>query len=236
MQSYETLVAVVRSNEYNQRQRHAAFAQLVAQFSTMALACAQQIVDDEQLAQDVTQEAFLTAYQQLTQLREPVAFPGWLRRIVHTHCHRVLRIKRPETLPMERLKTALTAEGDLAQSVADADTAQAVVDYVMAAIADLPEHERTVVRLFYFEGYSIRDVAATLDLPVTTIKKRLQYARDRLRNRLLDQYQKGNLSLQTWALQAGQWLLPLLAVLSPEPVLCAVPINAGRHYRVGSRR
>ena len=227
MQSYETLVAVVRSNEYNQRQRHIAFAELVAQFSTMALACAQQILDDEQLAQDAIQEAFLTAYQQLAQLREPAAFPSWLRRIVHTHCHRLIRTKQLESVPLEQAETVLLGDGDLAKFLADADAAQAIVDCVMGAVADLPEHERSVVRLFYFEGYSIRDVAATLNLPITTIKKRLQYARDRLRSRLMDQYRNGNLSLQTWALQAGQWLLPLFAVLSPALVLCPVRISAG---------
>ncbi|MCB0062918.1 MAG: sigma-70 family RNA polymerase sigma factor [Caldilineaceae bacterium] len=252
MESYETLVTTSRSTERSQTERHAAFAQLVAHFGTMAFAYAQQMVHDEQLAQDITQEAFLTAYQRLAQLREPAAFPGWLRRIVHTKCHRALRVKRPAIVPIECVATMETADGDLAQQIADADTAQTIVDCVMGAIAGLPEHERSVVRLFYFDGYSIRDVAAALDLPITTIKKRLQYARDRLRKQLLDQYQKGNLPvqtgcvshwrdctgqikrssfailpqwdtpLQTWTLQAGQWLLPLFAVLSPEPVLCPV--------------
>ncbi|MCB0106488.1 MAG: RNA polymerase sigma factor [Caldilineaceae bacterium] len=236
MHAYETLVAVSRSTEYSKTERHAAYAQLVAQFRTMALTYAQQLVRDEQLAQDITQEAFLMAYQQLVQLREPAAFPSWLRRIVHTQCHRLLRVKHPETLPMERLETGLMAEGDLAQSVADADMARATVDCIMNAVAELPEHERSVVRLFYFDGYSIRDVAEALDLPITTIKKRLQYARNRLRKQLMDQYQAGNLSLQTWALQAGQWLLPLLALLSPQPVLCPVPVTAVTRHQGGCCR
>ncbi|MCB0189649.1 MAG: sigma-70 family RNA polymerase sigma factor [Caldilineaceae bacterium] len=227
MQSFEPLVTTARSPQYNREQRHAAFAQLVTQFHGMVFTYAHQIVGDEQLAQDAIQEAFLTAYQQLAQLREPAAFPGWLRRIVHTHCHRLIRTKQLASVPLEQAEAVLLADGDLAKFLADADAAQAIVDCVMGAVADLPEHEQSVVRLFYFDGYSIRDVAAALNLPITTIKKRLQYARDRLRNRLLDQYRNGNLSLQTWALQAGQWLLPLFAVLSPALVLCPVRISAG---------
>lgn len=245
MQSYETLVTISRSTEYNQTQRHAAFAQLVACFHSMALTYAQQLMDDEQLAQDITQEAFLVAYQQLAHLREPAAFPGWLRRIVHTQCHRTLRTKHLEILPLEQLERTLTANGDLAQHIAEADAAQAIVDCVMGAVAGLPDHEQSVVRLFYFDGYSIRDVAAALNLPITTVKKRLQYARDRLRNRLLDQYQKGNLNLQSWGLQASlqswglqamQWLLPLFALLSPQPVLCPVCVTSAQQRQLWSGR
>lgn len=236
MQPHEILVTIARSTESNQAQRHGAFAQLVTQFRSMVFTYAHQIVGDEQLAQDATQEAFLTAYQQLAQLREPAAFPGWLRRIVHTHCHRLIRAKQLVSVPLEQAETVPLAEGDLAQHIADADAAQAIVDCVMAAVADLPEHERTVVRLFYFEGYSMRAVAAALNLPITTIKKRLQYARDRLRDQLKDQYRNGNLSLQTWALQVGQWLLPLLALLSPQPVLCPVCVTVAPHHHMGSSR
>ncbi|MEZ4680771.1 MAG: sigma factor [Caldilineaceae bacterium] len=74
MQSFEPLVTTARSPQYNREQRHAAFAQLVTQFHGMVFTYAHQIVGDEQLAQDAIQEAFLTAYQQLAQLREPAAF------------------------------------------------------------------------------------------------------------------------------------------------------------------
>ena len=224
MQTYERFVTVAQSVEYNISQRHAAFAQLVAQFRGMTLTYAYQVLGDEQLAQDATQDAFLTAYQRLAQLREPAAFPGWLRRIVHTHCHRLTRAKRPEYVPLETVDSAVPVEGDLAQLVADEDAAQAMVDCVMAAVADLPEHERVVVRLFYFEGYSIRDVAAALDVPITTIKKRLQYARNRLRKGLMAHVNHCELTIQSWALQTAQLLLPLFAQPVVEPVLSPVSI------------
>jgi RNA polymerase sigma factor (sigma-70 family) len=230
MQSYELLVIAIRSEQCAPSQRHAAFAQLVAQFHPMVVTYAYQLLGDAQLAQDVTQEAFLTAYQQLDQLREPAAFPGWLRRLVHTHCHRFTRVKRPESLSFEALETTLITTEDLAQLVADADATQAIIACVLGAVADLPEHERAVVQLFYFDGYSIRAVAQALKLPVTTIKKRLQYARDRLRRHLTDHFKGGGLTMQTWALQAGQWLLPLLAVFGAPP-LCPSFVTSRRVHR-----
>lgn len=221
MQPYELLVIAIRSEQSAPSQRHAAFAQLVAQFRPLVVTYAYQLLGDAQLAQDIAQEAFLTAYQQLDQLREPAAFPGWLRRIVNTHCHRFTRVKRPANLSFEALETTLITTADLAQLVADEDAAQALIACVLGAVAELPEHERAVVQLFYLDGYSIRAVAQALKLPVTTIKKRLQYARDRLRRHLTDRFNQGGLTMQSWALQAGQWLLPLFAVLD-APLLCPI--------------
>ena len=164
------------------------------------------------------------------QLREPAAFPGWLRRIVQTHCHRFTRLKRPESVPFEALETTLITTADLAQLVADADATQAIIACVLGAVADLPEHEQAVVWLFYLDGYSIREVAQALKVPVTTIKKRLQYARDRLRRHLIDRFKQGGSTMQTWALQVGQWLLPLVAVLA-APVFCPNFATSRRVYR-----
>ena len=54
----------------------------------------------------------------------------------------------------------------------------------MAAIAALPQHERTVVHLFYLQGFSLQEIAERLKLPTTTVKKRLQTARGRMRQRI----------------------------------------------------
>ena len=60
----------------------------------MAFACAFSALGDFQLAEDAAQEAFISAWQRLNQLREPEAFPGWLRRIVLTACNRLTRAQR----------------------------------------------------------------------------------------------------------------------------------------------
>lgn len=235
MQGYERFVTIAQSREHQPCERHEAFAQLVAQFHGMALTYAQRLLGDEQAAQDAAQEAFLTAHQRLAQLREPAAFPGWLQRIVHSQCHRQIRTRRPAQLPISMLIEGLAVEEDMAQAVADAEATQLVVDAIMAAVAALPDHEQSVVRLFYLEGYSIREAAAALDVPVTTIKKRLQYARERLRDDLLERFKIGG-STQGWTIQSlglqiSQWLLPLFSVLAAEPVLCPAYVTIERRLR-----
>lgn len=70
----------------------------------MAYGYAYAILGDFHLAEDAAQEAFITAYRNLSQLRDANAFPGWLKRLVLTQCNRMTRKKR---LPAEPLETAL---------------------------------------------------------------------------------------------------------------------------------
>ncbi|MEP7294049.1 MAG: RNA polymerase sigma factor, partial [Chloroflexota bacterium] len=136
---------------------------------------AYQALGDKHLAQDVAQEAFLTAYQKLDQLREPAAFPAWLKRIVLTHAHRITRRKSPYLLPLE--------DEDTPQHADPAASAEAreLEEQVSQAVRSLPEHERVVTELFYITGYSQQEIAERLAVPLTTVKKRLQYAREHLR-------------------------------------------------------
>src|SRR6476646_2032188 len=78
-----------------------AFGQVVERFQRMAYAIAYTMLGDAHLAEDVAQEAFIEAYICLPKLREPAAFPGWFRRIVHKRGDRLVRGKRPALLSLE---------------------------------------------------------------------------------------------------------------------------------------
>jgi RNA polymerase sigma factor (sigma-70 family) len=184
METVETLVITARSREVDRAGRHAAFGQLVKQFQDMAYAQAYAVLQEPQLAQDATQEAFVSAYQKLGELREPKAFPGWLRRIVLTQCNRLRRRKRLPTRPIDGVDDVPAFDLDPATAIEKRD----LKDKILTAIESLPEHERTVVRLFYLYGYSLKEIAELLSLPNTTIKKRLQYARRRLRQKMAEAY------------------------------------------------
>jgi RNA polymerase sigma-70 factor (ECF subfamily) len=180
MKPFEAYVIMAGSQEVAKSGRHEAFGELVRRFQDMAYTNAFAILQDSQLAQDAAQEAFITAYQKLEQLQDPKAFPGWLRRIVRTHCNRMRRGKRLPTRPIDETGDVPDVDLDPATTIEKDD----LRDRVLAAIESLPDHERIVVHLFYLRGYSLRETAETLQLPVTTIKKRLQYARRRLRKQV----------------------------------------------------
>lgn len=181
MQDVATLVMQARAAELDRDKRHAAFGELVNRFQNMAYHLAYGVLEDAYLAQDAAQEAFVAAYQSLEQLRDPQAFPGWLKQIVVTQCHRLLRTKQVATSGLE-----LTA--DLPLLALEPGTAVEQLELqnnVLEAIQTLPETEREVTKMFYLNGYSQQEIAGRLEIPVTTVKKRLQYARERLRGILL---------------------------------------------------
>jgi len=159
-----------------------AFGQVVRRFQDLAYAVAYTIVGDEHLAQDAAQEAFIEAYLCLPSLREPAAFPSWFRRIVVKRGDRLVRGKSLAVVPIEAAG-ALASDTPDPASLAEARELQG---RVQAAVAELPEQDRQVVLLFYMAGYSQPEIAALLELPLTTIKKRLFDARRRLRARLDD--------------------------------------------------
>src|SRR5262245_45675196 len=98
MERVATLVSRARSGDDD------AYGALVRRFQDMAVGYAYSMLRDFQLAQDASQEAFLEAYRVLHGLREPAAFPGWLRRIVFKHCDRIRRSAPCATVPLDAVE------------------------------------------------------------------------------------------------------------------------------------
>lgn len=184
MEAYEKWVSITADEQLPLSERQQAFGELVHLFQDMAYSVAYGTLDDFHLAQDAVQEAFVTAYRQLQQLREPKAFPGWFKQIVYSQCHRLLRRKRLPTKPIETSLDLISAEPDPALAVEDFE----LKDKVLTAIQALPEREQIVTKLFYLNGYSQNEIAKLLQIPVTTVKKRLQYARQHLRGAMASMF------------------------------------------------
>jgi RNA polymerase sigma factor (sigma-70 family) len=185
MQEVESLVALVRAADSGLTQRHDAYGQLVARFQDMAYGCAYAILGETYLAQAAAQDAFIAAYESLGQLREPAAFPGWLRRIVVSQCSRILRQEQTQTQPIDALTDLASNEPDPAEVAENRE----LRDQVLRLVQALPEHQRTAVVLYYVNEYSQREVADFLEVPVTTVKQWLQRARRRLRERMISMVQ-----------------------------------------------
>jgi RNA polymerase sigma factor (sigma-70 family) len=156
-----------------------AFTRLVHRFQDFAVACAYARLGDPEAARDAAQEALVDAYLHLAQLREPAAFPGWLRRIVFKHCDRLVRGKRPAIASLDRV----AEPGDDTPSAPEALARGEEQSRLRAALEALPEQERMLLALQYLGGQGQREIASHLELPLTTVKKRLHTARRRLRER-----------------------------------------------------
>ena len=161
--------------------RREAFGELVIRFQDMAFACAFAVLGDAYLAQDTAQEAFVIAWQKLEQLREPAAFPGWFKRIVLSQCNRLTRCKRLQIVPLEDAPVIDPGPHESAER-------HDLLAKVMRAINALPENERLVTTLFYIDGYTQADIGDFLEVPVTTVNKRLYSARRRLKSNVVERF------------------------------------------------
>ena len=176
METIQALVTAAQGGDLE------AFGEIVRRFQAMAYAGAYAVVGDTQLAEDVAQEAFMEAYSNLSKLREPAAFPGWFRRIIFKQGDRVRRGKRVVTISLEAAFDVPLTELNPAIVVEKREMSEAV----RHAVDILPEHERIVTILFYSTGYALKEIAAFLEVPVTTVKKRLYAARQHLKEELLE--------------------------------------------------
>ena len=181
MEEIESLVAKVASGDAPAAERLAAFGEIVRRYQDMAYGCAYAVLGDFHLAEDAAQEAFLTAYRELRSLRQAGAFAGWLRRIVLSRCSRMTRRRSVSTTRLDAAATVASNE----PGPTEAMEMRELKDKVLAAVRALPEPQRMVTTLFYINGYSQKDIAEFLEVPVTTVKKRLVASRGRLKQRMM---------------------------------------------------
>lgn len=182
MEEVASLVKRILAPDAALAEQQDAFAEIVARFQDMAYGYAYAVLGDVHLAQDAAQEAFIAAYRHMDQLEDPRAFPGWFRRIVLSRCHRLTRGRQATVVPM-------AATADLASDQpgpAALLEREELREQIMEAVRSLPEGQRLATVLYYIDGYSQEEVADFLEVPVTAVKKRLQRARDELRERMVD--------------------------------------------------
>ncbi|HEX2619856.1 MAG TPA: RNA polymerase sigma factor, partial [Phototrophicaceae bacterium] len=137
---------------------------------------------DRTLAEDLAQETFLRVLRGIQQYQHPRPFKPWLYALA-TNLARdhYKRAETRRTLPMaESLSQRLEAEEQPEDALlADDETRQ-----VMAALATLPDFQREIVVLRYYQGLSHAEIAETLNIPTGTVKSRLSNGLNRLRELL----------------------------------------------------
>jgi RNA polymerase sigma factor (sigma-70 family) len=160
-----------------QRGDHDAFAEIVVHFQHMAHSLAYRYVNDRHLAEDIAQEAFIEAYLCLPQLRAPLAFPAWFRRIVIKRADRITRRAAAQTLPLDLAATLICDTLGPLETVELRELSRTV----RGALAMLPTSDQQALGMFYLHGSSVQEIASAIGRPTATVKKRLFDARRRLR-------------------------------------------------------
>jgi RNA polymerase sigma-70 factor, ECF subfamily len=169
-----SIVERARNDDLSVDQQHAAFAELVRRFEESAFGWSLQLLDDPEEAKDATQDAFITAWLKLRQIREPAAFGAWLKRLVATQCRRRRRKSRGSKLRLASDLACLQYQSEHGEKQR----------LLAAAMSKLTEAEHRVVVLFYFLGRKIGEIAGILGVPRGTVGKRLHSARITIRRNL----------------------------------------------------
>lgn len=138
------------------------------------------LVREQSLAEDVLQEVFLRIYRKLRWLREPRVFRAWAYRIATRESFRHLKQERQLA---DRLKDeSAGAEADWVFSPRE-ELAPELLERLQHLIAKLSPASRAVIVLYYLHEMSLDETAAVLGIPLGTVKSRLAYGLESLRQR-----------------------------------------------------
>ena len=143
-------------------------------------------------AQDVMHDSYLKAWAHIGELEDPKKFSPWLSQIVANTSKNMLK-KRKHTISIETMvyETEDGIEYGFDKE-SDDESWQPEAAYVreeahgefVKLLDSLPEAQRTCVKMYYIDGLKAREIAEKLDIPLPTVKSRLNYARNHLKKNL----------------------------------------------------
>ena len=173
------LVARVRRGE------RAAAEALAQRWLRACRAVALAVTRDEADADDVCQDAFVTAMERIDDCREPARFGAWLMRIARNRATDQLRARARPVLSLEGMEIESADASPQRQAErGDARTR------LLAALGELPQERREVLLLHDLEGWTHREIAERMGLPPGTVRSHLHHARRRMRS-LLPELEEG---------------------------------------------
>lgn len=157
----------------------AAFGTLVRRYQSAVYRLAYGMVGDWATAQDLTQDAFIRAYQKLDTIEDPARFGGWLRRIAFRLGLSHLAAARRDLRDLQDVEDLpeLLAEPDAVEALEAREVGTALLE----AIRELPARYRVPLALQHVEGLSQERIAGFLGVPIGTIKSLVSRARRLLR-------------------------------------------------------
>jgi RNA polymerase sigma factor (sigma-70 family) len=167
------------------------FNRLVEIYQDAAYHTAYRILDNSDAAADATQDAFLAAYRHLNDFRDG-SFKAWLLRIVTNACYDFLRSRKRR--PADSLDDMLGSDDereprefvDKREGPEEHAERSELHSLLQIGIRNLPDDQRIVLVLADVQGMSYEEIAVATNANLGTVKSRLNRARARLRDWLLE--------------------------------------------------
>lgn len=167
-----------------------AFDELALKWEHKLLNLVFKIVGDLEIAKDVRQEVFLRVFQKAKQYKSAGFFSTWLYRIaVNCSIDELKKRKRHKSVSLETQSNYDDADcGSFAETLLDSKPTpyevaeqNEIADYVRNALSRLSNDQRVVIVLKHYEGLKFREIASILGCPVGTVKSRMYFGLDQLR-------------------------------------------------------
>ena len=162
----------------------AAFTELVEKYQKQVHALVWRKIGDFHIAEEITQDTFLKAYQKLASLKKSQSFSSWLYVIAANCCSSWLRKKQLRKQLLEDKDITHPDKATYSEYVLEENewiTTETQREVVKKLLAKLGESERTVVTLHYFGEMSCSEIGAFLGVSTNTVKSRLRRAQQRLK-------------------------------------------------------
>jgi len=138
------------------------------------------ITGNEEDAEDVLQESFISAFQNLDRYRGDATFGSWLKRIVVNKAINLLKKKHPEPLPDDEHFDVAAPEDE------EVYLPNLTIDRVRRAIDSLPDGYRSVLSLYLLEGYDHQEIAEIMGITESTSKSQLNRSKKKLKELLTE--------------------------------------------------
>ena len=187
------------------------------------------IPPDEGAVHDLLQETFIKVYENLDQLKQPERFKAWVKQIARNTA--LDYMKKSKTLSFSELYT----DDEIPVEIEDPEIShlpdmvvdkQETVRLVQVILATIPDAQRTVVSLYYFQEMPIKEIAATLGRSENTIKAHLFQGRKSMEAKIRDLEKKQDIKLRGVAplsyLKLLVWGLEELTEQADPEILAAV--------------
>jgi RNA polymerase sigma-70 factor (ECF subfamily) len=175
------------------RGREAAFREILSRYERPVFSLIYRMVRDRTLAEDLSQEAFVRAFNAIRTYKPSYKFSNWILKIANNHTIDHLRKRKLDTVSIHGSPHASTPD-EVSQtqlSLASSDESpheylehKELGDQIELAIGGLREEYRTVIVLRHIEGHPYEEIAEIMDLPLGTVKSYLHRARAELRQSL----------------------------------------------------
>lgn len=153
------------------------------------------LVKDEDATLDILQDSYIKAFRSLDQLKEPAKFKAWIKQIAHNRAIDFLRKTKPILfINME------SDDGDMPLEFEDTNVdnlPDVVIDrketsrLIREILNELPDEQRAVISMFYYEQLSVKEIAEQLGVSENTVKSRLNYGRKKIETKVLALEKKG---------------------------------------------